>query len=121
LDNVTANEGKEAKFIVKFTGGKPKSIAKWFKEEEEIVTTTEETYEIIETEDSVQFIIKSVKPENTGNYYAQLINEAGLVNSNKAQLIVNSEFPISFKVKKLNLKNLRSSCVHKTTRSSRTS
>ena len=84
------NEGQEAKFLVKFSG-KPKPTVKWFKEEEEIVTTVEETYEVIEAEDSVQFIIKSVKPENSGNYYAQLINEAGTINSNKAQLLVNSK------------------------------
>ena len=84
------NEGQEAKFLVKFSG-KPKPTVKWFKEEEEIVTTVEETYEVIEAEDSVQFIIKSVIPENSGNYYAQLINEAGTINSNKAQLLVNSK------------------------------
>ena len=91
LENVTVNEGQEAKFLVKFSG-KPKPTVKWFKEEEEIVTTVEETYEVIEAEDSVQFIIKSVKPENSGNYYAQLINEAGTINSNKAQLLVNSKW-----------------------------
>lgn len=90
LENVTVNEGNEAKFVVKFAG-KPKPNVKWFKEEEEIVTTIEETYEVIETEDTVQFIIKSVKPENSGNYFAQLTNEAGSINSNKAQLLVNSE------------------------------
>lgn len=62
---------------------------KWFKEEEEIVTTTVETYEVVEFEDTVTLIIKSAKPENTGNYYAQLINEAGQISSNKAQLTVN--------------------------------
>ena len=61
---------------------------KWFKEEEEIVTTTVETYEVVEFEDTVTLIIKSAKPENTGNYYAQLINEAGQISSNKAQLTV---------------------------------
>jgi nitrogen regulatory protein PII-like uncharacterized protein len=89
LENITVNEGQEAKFIVKFSG-KPKPSVKWFKEEEEIITTVEEIYEVIETEDTVQFIIKSVKPENSGNYFAKLINEAGSTNSNKAQLLVNS-------------------------------
>jgi hypothetical protein len=89
LENITVNEGQEAKFVVKFSG-KPKPSVKWFKEEEEIITTVEEIYEVIETEDTVQFIIKSVKPENSGNYFAKLINEAGSANSNKAQLLVNS-------------------------------
>ncbi len=96
LDNVTVNAGQEAKFVVKFTG-KPKPTVKWFKEEEEVVETTEETYEFIESEDSVQFVIKSVKPENSGSFYAKLINEAGQISSNKAQLIVNSEWIINFK------------------------
>ena len=75
---------------MKFTG-KPKPSVKWFKDEEEIEITTEETYEVIETEDSVQFIVKSVKPENAASYHAELSNEAGKITTNKAQLIVNSK------------------------------
>lgn len=89
LENVTVAEGQEAKFTVKIAGGKPKPTIKWFKEEEEI-TTTIETYEVVEIEDTVTLIIKSAKPENAGNYYAQLLNEAGTISTNKAQLIVNS-------------------------------
>lgn len=74
---------------MKIAGGKPKPTIKWFKEEEEIITTVE-TYEVVEIEDTVTLIIKSAKPENAGNYFAQLINEAGTINTNKAQLIVNS-------------------------------
>lgn len=86
---MTVAEGQEAKFTVKIAGGKPKPTIKWFKEEEEITTTTE-TYEVVEIEDTVTLIIKSAKPENAGNYYAQLLNEAGTISTNKAQLIVNS-------------------------------
>ena len=65
---------------------------KKFKDEEEIVITTEteESYEIIESEDTVTLILKSAKPEQSGNYFAQLTNEAGQANSNKAVLTVNS-------------------------------
>jgi hypothetical protein len=92
LENLSVNEGSEAKFIVKYTGGKPKPTFKWFKDEEEIVVSTEEdTYEFIETEDSIQFIIKSAKPLNTGSYHAVLTNDAGQMSTNKAQLVVNSE------------------------------
>lgn len=91
LENVTVAEGQEAKFVVKIAGGKPKPTIKWFKEEEEI-TTTVEIYEVVEIEDTVTLIIKSAKPENAGNYYAQLLNEAGTISTNKAQLIVNSTF-----------------------------
>lgn len=83
-------EGQEARFVIKIAGGKPKPTIKWFKEEEEIITTTIETYEVVEVEDTVTLIIKSAKPENAGNYFAQLINEAGTINTNKALLVVNS-------------------------------
>lgn len=88
LENVTVSEGQEAKFVVKVSGGKPKPTVKWFKEEEEIVTTVE-TYEVVEIEDTITLIIKGAKPENAGNYFAQLLNEAGTISTNKAQLIVN--------------------------------
>ena len=88
LENVTVNEGQEAKLVVKIAGGKPRPTVKWFKEEEEIVITVE-TYEVVETEDTVTLIIKSAKPEHSGNYYAQLANEAGQVSTNKALLTVN--------------------------------
>jgi len=44
----------------------------------------------------VTLIVKSAKPDNAGNYFAQLINEAGTISTNKAQLIVNSEFALFF-------------------------
>ncbi len=75
---------------MKVIGGKPKPQVKWFIEEEEIITVTNEQYEITEEEDSFTLLIKSVKIENSGNYYAQLINETGSFNSNKATLTVNS-------------------------------
>lgn len=81
--------------MIKIAGGKPKPAVKWFKEEEEI-TTTVETYEVVEIEDTVTLIIKSAKPENAGNYYAQLLNEAGTISTNKAQLIVNSALFVFF-------------------------
>lgn len=95
LENATVAEGQEAKFVVKISGGKPKPTVKWFKDEEEITTTTE-TYEIVEFEDTVTLIIKSAKPENAGNYFAQLVNEAGQISTNKAQLTVNSKKLVAF-------------------------
>ena len=91
LENVTVNEGQEAKFVVRISGGKPKPAVKWFKEEEEMVITTVETFEVIEFEDTVTLIIKAAKPEHAGNYHAQLVNEAGQINTNKASLTVNSK------------------------------
>ena len=89
LENTTVREGQEAIFTIKISGGKPKPSVKWFKEEEEIIVETTETYEIVELEDTVTLVIKSAKPEHAGNYYAQLVNEAGQLNTNKASLTVN--------------------------------
>ena len=60
-------------------------------EEEEIVTETTELYEVIETDDIITLIVKNVKPINSGNYYALLVNDAGQLSTNKAQLTVNSQ------------------------------
>ena len=89
LENVTVNEGEEAKFVVKVSG-KPKPQVKWFKDEEEIETNEE--YEIIETsEDEVSFIIKKCKsPDNNGNYYAKISNEFGETVTNKSNLSIKS-------------------------------
>ena len=64
---------------------------KWFYEEEEIVTETTELYEVIETDDIITLIVKNVKPINSGNYYALLVNDSGQLSTNKAQLTVNSQ------------------------------
>ena len=47
-------------------------------------------YEVTEVVETVTLTVKNVKTENQGNYYAQLINDAGTTNSNKATLTVNS-------------------------------
>lgn len=88
LDNLTVNEGESASFIVKFTG-KPKPIVKWFKDEVEI--QIDETIEIIETiENEISINIKACKSlENSGVYFAKVINDFGEVSTNKATLIIN--------------------------------
>lgn len=89
LDNITVNEGDQAKFTVKVTG-KPKPSVKWYKDDVEIELS--DTVEIIETEENeVTLLIKSCKsPENSGNYSARIYNDFGEVNSNKAALTINS-------------------------------
>lgn len=89
LDNLTVNEGQEAKFTVKFAG-KPKPSVKWFKDEVEVVIE-QESIEVTETaEDEVTFVIKACKSlENSGVYFAKVSNEFGEASTNKATLTVN--------------------------------
>ncbi len=75
--------------MIKYSLTEPKPSIKWFKDEEEIIVVTDEFYQILEIEDTISLIIKSVKPSCKGLYYVQLSNAAGKKNSNKAQLIVN--------------------------------
>jgi hypothetical protein len=90
LENITVNEGEQAKYILKVSG-KPKPSVKWFRDEEEIVINEE--YEIIESEEESVLIIRSCKsPNNNGNYYAKVANEFGEVVTNKSAIIIYSQF-----------------------------
>lgn len=95
LDNVTVNEGEQAKFTVKISG-KPKPSVKWFKDDVEI--DLNENFEIIETEENeITLVIKSCKsPENAGSYSVKIFNEFGEVSSNKALLTINRKIYIIF-------------------------
>ena len=89
--NVTAVEGTDALFNIKLTAGKPKPLVKWFISEEEIIILNIGQYIVTEEDESFTLTIKSVNILNSGSYYAQLINEAGTVSSNKATLTINSK------------------------------
>lgn len=89
FENVTVTEGNDANFVIRFTG-KPKPLVKWFREEIEIITTSSEYYELVESEESITFIIKRVKADYSGSFFAEITNEVGTVKTNKIQLIVNS-------------------------------
>ena len=89
LENVAVNEGEQAKYVIKLSG-KPKPSVKWFRDEEEIISSEE--YEIIESEEESVLIIKICKsPNNNGNYYAKIANEFGEVVTNKSAITINSE------------------------------
>lgn len=93
LDNVTVNDGEPAKFVVKFVG-KPKPAVKWFKEDAEILI--DDSFEVTEiAEDETSLTIKSCKSlENSGTYFAKVVNEFGEAISNKATLTINRKiFP----------------------------
>ncbi len=53
-------------------------------------------YESFEADDSFYFVIKSSQSSNSGMYHVKLINDAGEINSNKAQLTVKCNFFITF-------------------------
>lgn len=82
------DEGSDAKFIMRVVG-KPKPTIRWFKEEVEIDANNIDLYEIVESDESVTFIIKKVKIENSGNYHAKIVNETGATKTNNSQLAVN--------------------------------
>ena len=69
--------------------GKPKPTIRWFKEDFELDQDNIELYELVESEESVTFIIKKVKKEDTGNYHAKIVNETGATKTNNSQLTVN--------------------------------
>lgn len=93
LDNITVNEGEEAKFTVKISG-KPKPSVKWFKDDVEIEPN--DSVKVIEIEENeVTLLIKSCKsPENSGNYWAKIYNDFGEITSNKATLTINSNIAL---------------------------
>ena len=97
LDNLTINDGESATFLVKFTG-KPKPIVKWFKDEIEI--QIDETMEINEAiENEISLTIKTCKSlENSGIFFAKIINDFGEIVSNKATLIINSKKTLYFSI-----------------------
>ena len=90
MDNITINENLDAVITLKFSGF-PKPTIIWFKDDQEIITTVTEYYEIVETEETFTLLIKKIKPMNSGIYYAELNNLAGVYKTNKFQLIVNSK------------------------------
>ena len=92
MENVIASEGQETRFILKTSGGKPKPSVQWFKDEIEILITSEGIFETIETEETLELVIKIVSTEHAGGYHVELSNDAGTISSNKATLIINSKF-----------------------------
>ena len=59
-----------------------------FKNEIEIDLGLTDLFEFIEADDFFNFVIKASKPSDSGMYSVKLINDAGEINSNKAQLTV---------------------------------
>jgi len=87
LDNITINEGQDARFTIKFAG-KPKPAIKWYKDDLEVVI--DESVELIDSsDDESSILLKAVNSEKGGIYFAKVVNDFGEVISNKATLTVN--------------------------------
>uniref|UniRef100_A0A1I7VN34 Immunoglobulin I-set domain-containing protein n=1 Tax=Loa loa TaxID=7209 RepID=A0A1I7VN34_LOALO len=79
LRNRKVTEGDEIIMEVKFTGI-PRPDVQWFKDSKEIVEKKEKIT-IRTEEDRSTLIIKSAKPEETGNYRIELVNSEGKATS----------------------------------------
>jgi hypothetical protein len=87
LENLQINEKETASFSLKVSG-LDRPPFKWYKDEKAI--NPSENFEIIEQNDIITLNIKSCETKNAGNYYLKFKNDFGEVESNKAQLVINS-------------------------------
>ena len=86
VKDIVAQTGERVPLTIKASGTKPKVT--WFKDGEEVVTTVEEGYEIVEEEETYTLLIKNAKPTNSGEYQAVVTNDVGQVKSKKIKVQV---------------------------------
>ena len=84
--DVVAQANEDVRLSVQAAGTKPE--CKWYKNDEEIIQTEEETYELIEEEETYTLLIKRAQPKDSGEYQAVLTNDAGQVKSKKVKVNV---------------------------------
>jgi len=84
MKDITAQTGERIPLTIKATGTKPK--VKWYKNGEEIIETVDETYEIIEEEETYTLFIKNSKVKDSGEYQAVITNDVGEVKSKKIKV-----------------------------------
>ena len=82
--DVVAQAGEPVLLSVQASGTSPQ--CKWYKNDEEIIQTVEEEYEIIEEEETYTLLIKRAQPKDSGDYQAVLSNDAGQVKSKKVKV-----------------------------------
>ena len=82
--DVFAQAGESVSLSVQASGTSPQ--CKWYKNDEEIIQTVEEEYEIIEEEETYTLLIKRAQPKDSGDYQAVLSNDAGQVKSKKVKV-----------------------------------
>lgn len=84
--DVTVNAGETIPLKIKALGTKPK--VKWYKNGEEIIETVEESFEIVDEEETYTLLIKNSKPKDSGEYQAVITNDVGQVKSKKIKVQV---------------------------------
>lgn len=87
--DITAHAGDTIPLTIQASGTKPK--IKWYKNGEEIVETVEETFEIVEEEETYTLLIKSSKPQDSGEYQAVITNDVGQIKTKKIKVQVQKE------------------------------
>ncbi len=88
LENLQINEKESAKFSVKVSGA-DRPPYKWFRDGNAIVP--DDNFEVSEKNDVITLLIKSCVPRNAGNYYLKFVADYTDLESNRAQLLVNSK------------------------------
>ncbi|CAM4905811.1 unnamed protein product [Rotaria socialis] len=84
IKDVTIQAGETIPLTIQASGTKPK--VKWFKNGEEIIETVEETYEIVEEEETYTLLIKNAKPKDSGEYQAVITNDVGQIKTKKIKV-----------------------------------
>ncbi|CAF0916357.1 unnamed protein product [Adineta ricciae] len=84
--DISVQAGETVPLTIKAAGTKPK--VKWYKNGEEIIETVEESYEIVEEEETYTLLIKNAKPKDSGEYQAIVTNDVGEAKSKKIKVLV---------------------------------
>lgn len=84
--DIVAQADEPIRLTIQASGTKPQ--CKWYKNDEEIIQTDEEEYELIEEEETYTLLIKRAQPKDSGDYQAVLTNDAGQVKSKKVKVNV---------------------------------
>ncbi|CAF4635994.1 unnamed protein product, partial [Rotaria magnacalcarata] len=84
IKDVTTQAGETVRLTIQASGTNPK--VKWFKNGEEVIETVEETYEIVEEEETYTLLIKNAKPIDSGEYQAVITNDVGQIKTKKIKV-----------------------------------
>ena len=82
--DIVALAGEPVSLSITASGTNPQ--VRWHKDGEEIVTTVEEEYEMIEEEETYTLLLKRPQPKDSGEYQAIISNDVGQVKSKKIKV-----------------------------------